>query len=459
MQKRGWKTVVCGVVSLLVALLITTVITKPAFAGTGDDYPAKWKDVPRDSVFDDWKEYNRECTSFAAFRLSSRNGYTMPFNDMAINWIADATARHIPVDRSPAVGAIAWFSFGHVAWVESVGADSTTVHIEEYNNPAGSGAYNQRNIAVSQVTNFIHFDDISNSSGSGTTASSPAPNLFEIQHWLTNSGMTEVRGLNASSNYTSWIGGWTTPDGWHGGDAVDYGMTDANGDGVQDVYKIQYGYTNSGMTEVQVLNGASNFTQWVGGWVTADPYHAPGTVHYTIGNFDGDNRPDVFVIPTNQTPGGHVEVKVLTGASNYSQWAGGWVTPEGWHDASGVDYVLSSCGTNGRPNLYEILHTATNSGMTEVREFNVATSYQTFVGGWVTPDGVHDGNSVNYTAGGCNANGKPNIYEIIHQATNSGMTEVRELNGAINYATWVGGWPTPDGLHSGYGIDYVMPLS
>jgi hypothetical protein len=348
--------------------------------------------------------------------------------------------------------------YGHVAYVESVNDDGT-ITVTEYNyDQHGTGDNRRGKPGDMHFTRFVHFASLMTSPPGNSSSVTPPPNLFEVQHGYTNSGMTEVRGLNASTNYTTWIGGWATPDGWHGGEAVDYGMADANGDGVQDIYKLQYGYTNSGMTEAAVFDGAQHFTNWVGGWATVDPYHAPGTVHYVVGNFDGDSKPDVFVIPTQNTPSGHVEVKVLTGASNFTQWAGGWVTPEGWHDANGVDYVLSGCGANsGRPNLYEIQHAFTSSGMTEVKEFDGSTFYQSYIGGWMTPDGLHDGDSVNYTVGGCNPNGKPNIYEVIHQYTNSGMTEVRQLDGTTNFATWIGGWTTPDGWHSGSGIDYVMP--
>src|SRR6266542_3646046 len=39
----------------------------------GDDYPGRWKNRPQDSVLDQWREYNRECTSFVAWALYSRN--------------------------------------------------------------------------------------------------------------------------------------------------------------------------------------------------------------------------------------------------------------------------------------------------------------------------------------------------------------------------------------------------
>src|SRR4051812_8163035 len=46
-------------------------------AGSGDDYP--YKDRAQDSGFDPWGEYFRECTSWVAWALHSRNGFEMPF--------------------------------------------------------------------------------------------------------------------------------------------------------------------------------------------------------------------------------------------------------------------------------------------------------------------------------------------------------------------------------------------
>jgi surface antigen len=125
----------------------------------GDDYPAQWRNVPQDSVLDQWREYNRECTSFAAWALYSRDGYNMPFNANANNWGPKAAALGIAVNSTPAAGSIAWSnagSFGHVAYVVSV--SGVNVNIEEYNEH-GNGLYDARTVASSAFTGYIHFHD------------------------------------------------------------------------------------------------------------------------------------------------------------------------------------------------------------------------------------------------------------------------------------------------------------
>ncbi|HEY5061473.1 MAG TPA: CHAP domain-containing protein, partial [Gemmatimonadaceae bacterium] len=133
------------------AKLITVEISggKGGGGDPGDDYPSQWKNRPQDSALDQWLEYNRECTSFAAWALYSRNGFNMPFHDNANNWGPDAAARGYVVNSTPAVGSIAWSNhgtFGHVAYVVAVSGGSIT--IEEYNY-YGNGTYDKRTVPAS----------------------------------------------------------------------------------------------------------------------------------------------------------------------------------------------------------------------------------------------------------------------------------------------------------------------
>lgn len=141
------------------------VVKAPFIAGKGgggdpgDDYPARYKDRPQDSVIDQWGEYNRECTSFVAWALYSRNGFMMPFYANANNWGPDAVHRGYAVNSSPAVGSVAWSNagtYGHVAYVVAVGGGNVT--IEEYNHD-WHGHYDKRTVSASAFTGYIHFKD------------------------------------------------------------------------------------------------------------------------------------------------------------------------------------------------------------------------------------------------------------------------------------------------------------
>lgn len=153
-------------------IIFTIIITACFFLSSGsrvlagiDDYPSKWKDATQDSIQDDWGLWNRECTSFVAWRLHSRNGFELPRSNSwgigfgeAGDWPSHALSYGYKVDNTPAVGAVAWFSYGHVAWVESVN-NNGTVTIEEYNINL-DGTYNERTISASSVNKYIHFKDL-----------------------------------------------------------------------------------------------------------------------------------------------------------------------------------------------------------------------------------------------------------------------------------------------------------
>ncbi len=88
------------------------------------------------SVWGSWGP-GHNCVSYAAYRLR-RNGATKPWagpiGDAKL-WDDKARAAGIRVDHDPAVGAIAEWdagTYGHVAYVEQVTADSIVVSEDAY---------------------------------------------------------------------------------------------------------------------------------------------------------------------------------------------------------------------------------------------------------------------------------------------------------------------------------------
>ncbi len=158
--------------SFLATILITFILIiafPPQVARAEDDYPHKDESYGtyRTIDVDPWKFYYRECTSFVAWRLNNNN--KVPFHNIvnkdiwwedAKNWGKTARVLGYTVDKTPAVGAVAWWdtgTYGHVAWVSEVNGDKVT--IEEYNKYL-DGKYNSRTIDKSNPTGYIHIKDI-----------------------------------------------------------------------------------------------------------------------------------------------------------------------------------------------------------------------------------------------------------------------------------------------------------
>jgi surface antigen len=118
-------------------------------------------------VADKWYFYRGQCTSWVAYRLNQLNGFA--FSNYyggkgrwgnADNWGPQARRLGITVSKTPAAGSIAWYSSGHVAYVEQVNS-ATSVVISEMNYDGDNGFRVQ---AITPnggywPTGFIHVHD------------------------------------------------------------------------------------------------------------------------------------------------------------------------------------------------------------------------------------------------------------------------------------------------------------
>src|SRR6478672_5092001 len=114
-------------------------------------------------ILDKWYEWECECTSYVADGLNERG---VPFHARYKNvlwkgagtWINAATQASVPYNKTPRRGDVAWFAYGHVAYVEAVDSYGD-VTISEYNWGVPHG-YHTRTIArgvYAYPKYFIHF--------------------------------------------------------------------------------------------------------------------------------------------------------------------------------------------------------------------------------------------------------------------------------------------------------------
>jgi len=222
-KRVGPRVLVVVVLALLGGLLVAP---HGSAAVLGDDYPANLKRYARDAKVDPWRFYNRECTSFVAWRIN--DALNFPFDDYwlvhwgnASNWKKAATSTAVKnagvtVDDNPTVGSVAWWgagsagsSVGHVAWVAVASASSIT--IEEYNY-ASPGNYGTRVITRSSAKwpgAFIHFKPV-------TITNTAAPAI---------SGTPKV-GVALSASAGTWsVGSLTYAYQWYAGTTAITGAT------------------------------------------------------------------------------------------------------------------------------------------------------------------------------------------------------------------------------------------
>lgn len=99
-------------------------------------YPAKWDTAAQDNTTDSWGMYNRECVSYAAWKVYQTYG-DMPFwggVGNANEWPGDARRAGIATGTTPCVHSVAISMrgyYGHAMWVEAV--KGNMIYVSQYN--------------------------------------------------------------------------------------------------------------------------------------------------------------------------------------------------------------------------------------------------------------------------------------------------------------------------------------
>ncbi len=132
----------------------------------GDDYPWPYAETINDGGgLSPLGYYYRECVDFVAWRLNRDAGSTgspwrwkwgnlTPGAGSASSWKRQWENHGWATSDTPVVGAVAWFTYNHVAYVQSVPGDGTVV-LEEY-NWMGSHAYHTRTVSIDSVPKYLY---------------------------------------------------------------------------------------------------------------------------------------------------------------------------------------------------------------------------------------------------------------------------------------------------------------
>lgn len=122
-------------------------------------YPAYLDHAYQDSLIDPWGMYNRECVSYAAWKVQQAYG-DMPWwggRGNANQWPSSARADGIPTGSTPRAGSVAISLagyYGHAMWVEAV-YDNGYIRVSQYNYDL-AGHYSEMTIRGSGLT-YIYF--------------------------------------------------------------------------------------------------------------------------------------------------------------------------------------------------------------------------------------------------------------------------------------------------------------
>jgi hypothetical protein len=268
------------------------------------------------------------------------------------------------------------------------------------------------------------------------------PDLFAIKVKKTGSGMAEVHILDGASNYQSFLLHASIPITATDAPNFMWSVGDYNRDGKPDLFAIKVKKTVSGMAEVHVLDGASNYQSFLLRTPTAITGADAPNFAWAVGGYNRDGRPDLYAIKVNKTGSGMTEVHVLDAASNYQSFLLHTPTAIPVADAPNFAWAVSDYNRDGRPDLFAIKVNKTGSGMAEVHVLDSASNYQSFLlhaptaitaapakGIAITAPTKADAPNFAWAVGDYNRDGKLDLFAIKVNKTGSGMAEVHILSG------------------------------
>lgn len=407
--------------ALLLVLAGTVSLASTAHADTGgypfayyhgpESNPSQliWTD-PGGGLYSPYNYNYRNCTDFVAWKLATANGLSLGSSlGHAGQWKESARLRGYPADGSPAVGSVAWFSIGHVAWVEAVNGDLVT--IQEYNYDL-QGNYNRRTIHRSSAQ-YIHFRDLA---GGG-----PGSTLTFLKTKNTGSGTIEVhQSPPPYTGYSSSTSGfiWAEQDsGWFSmvGDKLTYIKTHNTGGRVELHWRNAASGYRSGVSTTTWFSSADQNNGW---------FSMMGT--------------DVVFIKTKNTGQGRVEVHRV-GAANYNAPPSSFASVFSSADADNGWFQLYGSSQD----LVFIKTKNVGSGRVEVHFAEAACGFCRVILSAVSIFSPADANNGWFSLRDVNGDGRGDLVFIKTHNTGSGRVELFVADGVYNYARLTAAIVTP----------------
>lgn len=260
------------------------------------------------------------------------------------------------------------------------------------------------------------------------TAALPA-DLYWINTVNTGSGMTEVHVLDAASDYSTYKLHAATALALGDTDRWSFALGDANGDGKTDVYAISRYGNGTPNVEVHILDGATNYSTFWRHYATGLGA-VQGALAWTfdVGDWNGDGIPDLYAFEKADGASGRTEVHVFNGADGFVTHLIDAALPMGRTGSDDAwEFHVVASGKAGKPDIVAVAKQ--NGASTEVHVVTGAsgyTAYSTQIG-----TGLHlTGTDSEWTFGvnDYNGDGKIDLFGVDKAGANG--AEVHALKGA-----------------------------
>lgn len=406
---------------------------------------------------DPWKYDVKNCTSFVAWRVNQAYKLNLVGWGDAKNWDTMGQKAGYNVNNQPNYGDIAvWNSgnYGHVAFVTQVNGDGS-VNVEQYNK-AGKGEYSRQSrvradtyIHIAPIISFAPPRAIPTNSQtviSNVTTNTPITPLPDMKKTLENKESVQPQAVPVKQ-VSSFVETNTTDD-------VSYYVGSTSTKGVR-AYAIKHNNTTSGKLEIHTADVTTDSTKWSEESVTPESIQQPQLSSYAIADQNADGNNDIYKISYSNTDTKKVEINILDGSREFKTYLGKWTMDENQHLQNEVSYEIADQNGDGKLDLYQIWHSNTFDNLIHITVFDGQSGYKKILLNMQLPESTHDYNDVYYMIGDHNDDGTIDIYQILHNNTSSGKTEIKVFDGSSESSNKIlSHWSSYQPLYKGAGPSF-----
>jgi hypothetical protein len=255
-------------------------------------------------------------------------------------------------------------------------------------------------------------------------AQTPSPDLFAFKKSGTKSNSTEVYVISGTNPQQLLLQtGTALPET---DETYEFAVDDWNHDGTADIVAIKMSDTKSNSTEVEVLDGASNFTTFLLDTGTALP-DTDETYDFGFDDWNNDGSSDLVAIKMTNTATNSTEVQVLDGASNFTAFLVQTSTalPE---TGDGFDFAVDDWNNDGTADVIAIKMANTQSNSTEIQVVSGADPQKFLV--QTSTALPQAGEEFDFAADDWNNDGTSDLVAIKMIDTETNGTELHVISGA-----------------------------
>ena len=190
-----------------------------------------------------------------------------------------------------------------------------------------------------------------------------ALDLYAIKMKDTDSNRTEIHVLDGKTGFRTFLLHAAVPielsyDIFH------FELGDYNADGYPDLFAIKMRKTDSNRTEIHILDGKSNFQKFLL-QMPSCLENSYGIFSFALGDYDRDGKIDIYAIKRNHTDSKSTEIHILNGSSNYRNFLlHSRTNLEEAHD--NFAFLVNDYNLDGTDDFYAIKIRGTASHRTEV---------------------------------------------------------------------------------------------